>query len=186
MSGREEEVICLHREDINNTTMIGTCRICGQQRQYESDYGKPRLIRRGVINGIPTMVNPPSATPGEAIQGPETEALADVMPANWNKLNKVQKNRWFETMKEKILKDVEELGPTKARSKWGIRYSSWRRLAERWGFTPTKPRKRKRARTVTPTEPAPVQQPQEEKKELTPWPPPRRTDRTGVRGVYGF
>lgn len=98
-----ETVICLHKEDIDSSH-IGTCRICGQQRQYYPYEGhKSNIIKRGSIDGTMTDINPPSRDNSEHI----TEE-----------------------------QDVE-------------------------GAT-------------------------ENKEDKTPWPPPRRTYRTGVRGVYGF
>ncbi len=54
-------VICRHIESINSEN-VGTCRLCGQRRQYH-DGEKPVLLKRGRINGEVTFVTPPDLTP---------------------------------------------------------------------------------------------------------------------------
>lgn len=192
MTHREEEVICHHREDINSSTHIGTCRICGQQRQYDEGDMNPRVIRRGMINSFLTMVSPPHFYPEEKKETPMVTAKEEpptgVKPKNWGSMHNHEKKRWYLKHKKQILEDLKTTGLQATRKKWGIPPGTWSNFQNKWpelrDFNPLE--------VSTPKQPKPAKE--EPKPELIPeptpepttWPPPMRTPRTGMRGVRGF
>lgn len=62
----EKTIICRHYEQI--TKSIGTCIYCGQVRDYTGK--RPRILKRGRIDGVLTEINPPDERSAKPHKGP--------------------------------------------------------------------------------------------------------------------
>lgn len=54
---KRKTISCLHYEVIVGS--IGTCVYCGQVKDYDPAFKKPRILKRGSIDGITTKVTLP-------------------------------------------------------------------------------------------------------------------------------
>lgn len=53
--------ICTHEEYIESSSLVGTCKLCGQVRQYFFGAKQtPLILKRGHLNGLMTEISPPS------------------------------------------------------------------------------------------------------------------------------
>lgn len=60
--------VCTHSEYIESSSLLGTCRLCGQVRQYFFKAKEaPVILKRGHLNGLMTEIAPPSL-PGISFQ----------------------------------------------------------------------------------------------------------------------
>lgn len=139
-----KNVICLHAEDMNPSSHVGTCRICGQQRRYDPDDPKEiRLVKRGRIKGILTEVDPPqqSAITTEKSVSIKKEVIVkeqEVAEKTGQVPEKPKKRKllwkYYDEHKEAILADYQSMPLVKFFERWSIWSSTWDRLKERWQF----------------------------------------------------
>lgn len=134
-----ETVVCIHRTDVKTIAVgdLETCRICGQELLC-SEGQKPKVLKRGYIDGVMTEIYPPKQRPPE----PPPEQPKSQRPPNWGEMTMQEKARWYDEHKEEILNAIREKGKTAARKEWGINTSTWHTLIPRLEGTPIR-RKRK-------------------------------------------
>lgn len=137
----EGTVICLHSEEINASTHIGKCRLCGQSRRYDPD--DPRgvtLIKRGRIDGALTMVVPPSrqdeeTPPAEVVKPEQTQTpAAEVKKPRSRALGKKRIAR--EANKDKIIADYHSMPLRRFLAEHHMCPTTWGRLKTDWGVPP--------------------------------------------------
>ena len=141
MPAEEKTVICLHSEEINSGTHIGKCRICGQTRYYDPDTrGGVRLIKRGRINGVLTMVIPPprqddEPLPTEVGKPEQTQPpAATVKKSRSRALGKRRIAR--EAKKEEMIADYKSMNLRSFLAKHHICPTTWGKLKKDWGVPP--------------------------------------------------
>ena len=131
-SGTAMSNACIHKEQIDRVTHIGTCTKCGQVRQYDGDLRKPpEIIKEG---GVVAMTAP---------NGISKQPDSHIKPDNWRGWANWQKHAWYQDHKEQILADVDAMGIPKARQKWDICSATMSRLCKMWGVAPAAPAKEK-------------------------------------------
>ena len=105
---------CVHHEVITRVAgkKIGTCKWCGQVKQYDpAGHDAPIIIKEG--NMGQEEIKQPEAVP-------------------YKKMSKGELHRFLKANKGKILEDVRLLGQKATRNKWGINSSTWCGLMHRW------------------------------------------------------
>ena len=135
---QEETVICLHFEEITSATHIGKCRLCGQLRLYD-EQGGVKIIKRGRIDGVLTMVVPPSISEPPIKKEEEVVMIdpgkpaprAEVPPKPSGKRAKVQ--AYWEKNKEDILVDYGTMKIRDFLKRWHIPTTTWPKLKKLWG-----------------------------------------------------
>jgi len=153
-----EDVICRHIEIVESSTHIGTCRLCGQQAQYDGDERKiESLLKRGEINGRQTMIRPPFVEQkkpkreekAREKQSPAPSSLPETTYADRpeqvkapapkpRKKSKKQKRqaKYLEENKEAIIQDYHALPLRKFFRKWHISSQKWQELKQLWKLEP--------------------------------------------------
>jgi hypothetical protein len=122
---------CIHKEQIDRVTHIGTCTKCGQVRQYDWDWKRPpKITKEGGVVAMAAL---------ETVRQPDSH----IKPDNWRGWANRQKHGWYQAHKEQILADVETMGTHKARQKWDICSATMSRLRKTRGVAPAAPAKEK-------------------------------------------
>lgn len=145
----EQTVICLHSETINSATHIGICHICGQQRWYDpEDTRHVKLIKRGRIKGVLTMVVPPSVNQPVASNETKAEKEPELVPEpgtveeepapRRSKKTKKRPLEYWDQFKDAMVADHKSMRLRDFFAKWHISGTQWMKLKTRWGVTPKK------------------------------------------------
>lgn len=129
--------ICVHQEEIDPTTHIGVCKLCGQERQYDRYNCKPPVIIKG--GRVP---DDPPAIKEETIVAEEPTGSV-LKPENWPNLKLRQKKYWYDEQKQEILTDLATIGSFETRKRWGVTHSTLNGLLKRWGEPPQPKKARK-------------------------------------------
>lgn len=132
----EQTVICLHKEDIVGT--IGTCKLCGQKRQYDFTNTKdpPKVIKRGRINGLLTDIIPMLGSKPIETTAPEPEPATEPSPLA-ETVEKAEVQRMGRPSKydkhiEDILSDYEQMTVVDLQKKWSMHRGYFYLLKRRW------------------------------------------------------
>lgn len=130
----EKTIVCRHPEMVDRHGK-GVCRNCGQVRQYDllSPSKPPILIKRGMINGIPTEVIPGGGKYCE-VEMPMKEKPFERTPENWPTMKRLEKHAWIVQHRKAITEDLEAIGQTATAEKWHLPQGTVSRLALRWSI----------------------------------------------------
>ena len=153
------KIKCKHNEsivEISRGVTHGTCKICGQVRQYDTLVSSepPKIIKVGRINGI--IVPPPAenhlALPTqeaaelrarkreEKVAPAAEEHVTGLAATVWRRGNKRKlRAKYFEDNKEAILQDYRFLALREFLKKWHIATQAWQKLKLLWAVPPKGP-----------------------------------------------
>jgi hypothetical protein len=109
----------------------------------ETDPDTPRRCRRCKNKAISKL---PRKTAQENEMTEEMRLEPKPEKAIWDSWSIRQKTVWFEAHKQAILEDVQKMGPTETRLKWGISVNTWTNLKRRWGILEGRTYKTKRGK----------------------------------------
>lgn len=102
----------LHYEkvDYEGRELIGRCQVCGLTKKYDPDgIEKPVIIEEGNMSD-------------------------NQKPENWDKMSRRERGKFFTAHKAEIIGDIEALGYTRTRTKWGMASSTLITLKRRWNI----------------------------------------------------
>jgi len=188
---QQDRVVCRHDETMSGLT--GTCRLCGQQKDYgELVKGKPKVIKRGHLNGVMTVVVPPQLSQEETPVAP-AETLSPPVPPRLG--GRQGRNQYYEENRLSIISDYHSLGLRAMLKRWDISQATWLPhkdgskggMAVRFGIFSPAPKEgsnsegEKTETAGTSSPPVPVAQ---QPTSIEPAQPPERRDRVSSHHYY--
>jgi len=120
-----DQIVCRHIEIIDSSTHVGTCKLCGQQLQYDNyEREITRILKRGSINGIQTIIRPPTL-PKEERKAPAAPPAAPPplpevapVPVIETKPQRITTRERLDKHREEVLADYQIMTITNLERKW--------------------------------------------------------------------